>query len=238
MLVIPCYNESKRLKPELFVEAINAFQNLNIIFVDDGSTDDTAKILAEFVKINAERFSYISLSKNSGKAEAVRQGLLIATESEAEFVGYWDADHAIPINQLSLFLREEKLYPDTKAFFGSKIKMLGRDIDRSVGRQYIGRIIAASISQVSGLPIYDSQCGSKLFRNCNIIKQSIKEPFNTKWLFDVELMLRLLKLFNKPANDIFREIPLNTLTYIPGSKVKIFDIFSVMNDLLFIWKNF
>jgi len=76
------------------------------------------------------------------------------------------------------------------AVFGSRIYMLGSNIRRSAMRHLVGRSFATLFSLLFGIKSYDSQCGAKLFRH-EAATQAFAAPFVTRWLFDVELQLRL-----------------------------------------------
>ena len=74
-IVVPCYNEEERLQLSEFSRFFKTDNTTFFCFVDDGSTDGTKKIVADFVKKNPERAQAVFLSFNQGKAEAVRQGI-------------------------------------------------------------------------------------------------------------------------------------------------------------------
>ena len=74
-IVIPCYNESLRLKTKVYTDFISAHQaEYDIIFVNDGSTDNTIDVLKKITTNFPSNCFIYNLKQNSGKAEAVRQG--------------------------------------------------------------------------------------------------------------------------------------------------------------------
>ena len=75
-IIVPCYNESKRLKSEAFIGYAEKNKSVHFIFVNDGSTDDTFEIINYMCRSNTEQMLYVDLEINVGKAEAVRQGFL------------------------------------------------------------------------------------------------------------------------------------------------------------------
>ena len=96
------------------------------------------------------------------------------------------------------------------------------------------------IDKMLDLPIYDSQCGAKMFRADAELENIISDKFKSKWIFDVELIARLIKYLQKTNKNsvhaIIYEIPLNTWVDVKGSKLKLRDFFGAIIDLFQIWK--
>ena len=103
ILVIPCFNESNRLDIEAIEAFLNSSQEVELLFVDDGSKDDTHKVLTGLKESHPEKIDLITLKHNKGKAEAVRLGMLAAFERMADFIGFWDADLSTPLDELNAF---------------------------------------------------------------------------------------------------------------------------------------
>jgi dolichyl-phosphate beta-glucosyltransferase len=221
ILVVPCYNEARRLRPAAFVE-LAARMDAGLVFVDDGSTDGTAEVLAGIVARLDGRGETLALPRNAGKAEAVRQGMLRGLERGAAVVGYVDADLSTPVGEvarLARAIRRRKV----SVVMGARVARLGARIERSVVRHYLGRVFATVASLVLRLPVYDTQCGAKLFRASPLLREALARPFRSAWAFDVELMQRLLagSATSAPlAPGDFLEIPLRRWTDVRGSKIR------------------
>src|SRR5215211_1609980 len=223
-IVIPCYNEAKRLQVPRFQAFTCARHLLRFLFVNDGSTDGTEKVLEALQVFDPQRFTLYDLPKNVGKAEAVRQGVLRACAGGAEYVGYWDADLATPLEAIPVFCDLLEGRPDLLIVFGARVRLLGRVIERRALRHYLGRVFATAASLVLGIAIYDTQCGAKLFRTLSEIQALFHQPFATRWLFDVEILARWMHARRgadrPPIEDIVYEFPLHQWRDVAGSKVK------------------
>lgn len=193
VIVVPCYNEEKRLNVTEFENFRYPEHNLIFLFVNDGSSDGTQDLLERLHGTDPHRFSLSNLARNEGKAEAVRQGFLRAFELSPDYVGFWDSDLATPLNEIPRLCRVLDQRPEIEVAICARVKMLGRSIRRNALRHYLGRISATVISTVLGIGVYDTQCGAKLFRASDEIKMVFKDPFVSSWIFDVEVIARLIK---------------------------------------------
>lgn len=222
-LILPCFNESDRLDRSQ-LEQLREIDGLNLFLVDDGSTDDTLRILTAFSeKSNADKAStVVALPQNVGKGEAVRQGMLRAWSTDAEWIGYLDADFATSAEEVRRILGGG-LSEGCDVLLGARVRMLGKNIVRRTTRHYLGRIFATFASLTLRLPIYDTQCGFKVFRRTEVLRTALKDPFLSRWSFDVELLARLLVANSEglllPVNRVI-EVPLNHWEDKAGSRLK------------------
>jgi glycosyltransferase involved in cell wall biosynthesis len=224
-IVVPCYNESQRLDAAAFLSALAREPDLSFVFVDDGSTDDTLHILSSIKGRNQARVDILSLEQNCGKAEAVRRGMLKAIEGNYENVGYWDADLATPLEMIEVFcsLLDST---DMTMVIGSRVRLLGRNIERNALRHYVGRIFATCASLLIRIVVYDTQCGAKIFKNSASLRKVFGKPFKVNWTFDVEMLARFPVVLGCPpcqACSSWYEYPLNKWVDVKGSKVKLKD---------------
>jgi dolichyl-phosphate beta-glucosyltransferase len=236
VVVVPCYNEAKRLDIRAFSAFLSDPDEAHLLFVDDGSTDDTVRILRQLQTSFPSQVSVLELKQNGGKAEAVRQGMLKALASgRATVVGYWDADLATPLDSIRSFIGVLTLTPAIQMIFGSRVKLLGRHVERRPERHYLGRVFATVASLVLRLPIYDTQCGAKLFRSSPVMAKVFGEPFISKWIFDVEIIARYIRLQpgrQAAVGQSIYEYPLEQWSDVGGSKVKPLDFVTAFFDLL------
>lgn len=224
--MVPCYNEEQRLDVSEYRDFV-ARGGCDLIFVNDGSRDKTAAVLKT---IGA---TVIDDGVNRGKAEAVRRGVCLALERGYDFVGFWDADLATPLSDIPLFLAVLAERPDIDMVFGSRVKLLGRQVERKAVRHYLGRMFATFVSTMLKLAIYDTQCGAKLFRVKPHGAALFGKPFLSRWIFDVEIIARYLREVGaeRAAKGIY-EYPLMRWVDVAGSKLKTRDFFVSFWDVL------
>lgn len=229
--VVPCFNEARRLNGPRLLE-LAASPEHGVLLVNDGSTDDTAARIEALSAQQPDLVFAIHLPKNVGKAEAVRAGLRWAVSQGAETVGYFDADLATPPSEM---LRLFTLLNDGGPQFAlaSRVALLGNHIERTASRHYLGRIFATAASVAMGLPIYDTQCGAKAMRVSEVLKRALEQPFTSRWVFDIELMMRLLEGNDagrlRPAD--FVEMPLRAWEDVKGSKLSLSGMAGAARDL-------
>lgn len=229
-IIIPFYNEEKRIEIDRFHQIFNNFPQYNFLLVNDGSTDNTNTILDEF-KSKFPNLTILKLDKNIGKAEAIRAAVL--SISTTDFIVYYDADLATPFSELEKLIQFTVLHQNYKMVMGARIKLIGNQVKRSLKRHYFGRIFATIVSQfVLKVAVYDTQCGAKVI-DFEIAKLIFSKPFLSKWLFDVELLKRLQKIHN--LKEVVKEIPLEKWEEIGNSKIKVTDFFKIPFELLKIY---
>nr|MBF0221240.1 glycosyltransferase [Desulfobulbaceae bacterium] len=237
-IVIPCYNEEKRLDTRAFSDFAASNANIHFIMVNDGSTDGTWSLLTELADKH-DHFVPVNVENNSGKAEAVRQGFLKAFSMNFANIGYWDADLATPLDEINDFITLLNT-PKKTMVFGSRIRLLSRSIERKAVRHYLGRLFATVTSLILKITIYDTQCGAKLFRNTRELQLVFSKPFTTNWIFDVEIIARIVLLnryYNLPSLELTAvEHPLKKWSDVPGSKLNAIDFLKAVKELATIGK--
>lgn len=124
----------------------------------------------------------------------------------------------------------QTVFEDDKAevVVGTRLRLLGRRIERSRKRHIMSRAFAMMASAACGARLYDTQCGAKLFRATPELKAALSDPFTTGWAFDVELLARLRQLLRNARKleleDVVHEFPLRRWADPGGSKLKTADI--------------
>ena len=262
-LIIPCYNESERLPQLAIAHALLMYSDLHLCFVNDGSKDSTASTLVglfdQLPEKSKNRCWIVSYNNNRGKSGAIQQGLLSMTHRSAisysdqsaginsdhnffigptqlpdfQYYGYWDADLATPFNELDWFFYHAN-QGDYLLVMGSRVARLGADIHRTIFRHYSGRLFATAISQGLGWKVHDTQCGAKIFKR-EVLELIISKPFETQWLFDVEILLRMKRKWGDGVKTKILEVPLRKWEDVKGSKIGFRDFVKVPYQ---IWKVF
>ncbi len=229
VIIIPCYNEAKRLQISRFADFADRHNEVSFLFVDDGSSDGTLALLQS---VKHPQISVLELAVNGGKAEAVRTGMLQALKSDAGWIAFWDADLATSLDELPVFAA--KIRTESLMITGCRLMRLGASVKRNFVRHLVSRVFATVISWHLKLPVYDSQCGAKLIKK-EAVAVIAPRPFVSRWFFDVEMLKRLSKHYGREriCRDV-EEVTLRSWQEIGDSKVRytrcIIDLIKVLRD--------
>jgi dolichyl-phosphate beta-glucosyltransferase len=213
-IIIPAFNEAGRIGQSLRAirhYAEDASHDLEVIVVDDGSSDATADVAERHLSaMTTVQTRLIRYSPNRGKGYAVRQGLLAA---RAPFALFSDADLSTPIEEIAKLL-PDLLRGDADIAFGS------RGLDRSLigvrqplRRELGGRAFNMALRLATGLGFWDTQCGFKAFR-MSVCRPIIEAATIDGFGFDIELLYAAHR-----AHLRLREIPVRW-NHREGSKVR------------------
>jgi glycosyltransferase involved in cell wall biosynthesis len=232
-IIIPVYNEANRLNQAAYLAHLAQERNHHLLFVNDGSTDQSQYVLEQLKANNPQQIDFLTLAHNQGKAEAIRQGFMQAYRQSFDFIGYFDADLATPLNQINLL---EGAIDQNSAYqisIGSRVQLHGYKIERKATRHYLGRIFATLVSMLFGFTIYDTQCGAKLFTANSATVQLFDSPFISRWFFDIEIFVRWQKQQGKTNfNESVIEVPLHEWHEQGQSKLKWSDFLTSPYQLL------
>lgn len=213
-IVIPAYNEVARLGKTLrtVVDYLLEYSpSAELIVVDDGSSDSTARSAREIFENCRLRTSVISYKSNLGKGRAVRLGLLAARGDVALFS---DADLSTPISETPKLV-DPIVSGDYDVTFGSRAlnrELIG--VHQPWRREQGGRVFNLVVRLATGLPFWDTQCGFKAFRMC-VCRPLIEAATVDRFGFDVELLYLAYK-----AGLRLKEIPVRW-DHNEGSKVSV-----------------
>lgn len=184
-IVIPAYNEERRLPPTLdrILEYLRAegFSDWEVLVVNDGSRDGTAG-LVRLYGASQPRVRLLENPGNRGKGYAVRNGMLAATK---DWVLITDADLSAPIEELSRLTDAVQAQKAAVAIGSRAVDRSLVSVHQPAFREFSGRFFNLVMRAVTGLPFQDTQCGFKLFRRDAaqaIFKRQLIEGFG----FDVE----------------------------------------------------
>lgn len=229
-VIVPCYNEADRLLTDEFLVFARDNPGFSFLFVNDGSTDHSSQILGE-LSGRSDSLTLLDIPENKGKAAAVRAGMLHALEhADAEFIGFLDADLAIPL--LELKRMTEILKDSQTVHFAFMSKQPGKDgVRQPLKRFLMGRTLATVTRMSLRLGVYDTQCGCKLMHR-SLVQEVAGEPFISPWLFDIEIFHRLIR---SRGRDWFGshalEIPLHQLVERGESRVRANALFHLPIEL-------
>ncbi|MEJ2734297.1 MAG: glycosyltransferase family 2 protein [Anaerolineae bacterium] len=182
-VIIPAWNEERRMSASLkqvaaFVQELS--QSIEVIVVDDGSTDATPTIVEEF----GQQHPFIKLIRNphGGKGAAVKTGV---ARAEGQYLIISDTDLSVPIQELPKFLPPTLDGYDI-AIASREIKGAQR-IDEPYYRHLMGRVYNLLVRLVAVPGIQDTQCGFKAFRR-EVAREIFPYQTIEGWGFDVEIL--------------------------------------------------
>ncbi|WP_299682882.1 response regulator [uncultured Tenacibaculum sp.] len=229
-VVIPCYNEEDRLLSDEFTEFVYANLGYHLCFVNDGSTDKTLEVLNKLSKGREDYISVYDCEKNGGKAEAVRLGMLhLAKNVELDYIGFLDADLSTDFKDFDDLVKTIET-TDYKIVSGSRITRMGANINKQSARQLISLTINFIIQKILGMKFKDTQCGAKIIDK-DVIPLLFEKKFITRWLFDVEMFLRLKKKYGEETKQLICEQPLKRWVHADGSKLSMRDSLKIAFQL-------
>jgi glycosyltransferase involved in cell wall biosynthesis len=226
-IILPVYNEQERIKRS--TERILAFckqrgWDFELIFVEDGSTDSTVELIRMMQSLD-NRIRLLSFSSRLGKGGAIRAAAILAAEKE--YMAYMDIDLAADPSELQRLLGR---ITKNDVVIGSRI-LRGNlpPIKRPFLRSLFSHLYSRFFRVLFRMPIYDPQCGFKLFRT-KIVKELFNDVTIYGFAFDTEL---LLKAFTQ--NLRVEEVPI-VWTHGTNSKISIIrEIRSMGSDILSLW---
>lgn len=126
-VIVPCYNSANFIEQSIGCLFAQYYENIEIICVNDGSTDDTEKVLRA-VGAGRENIKIVSLEKNRGLFNARLAGV---AEASGEYIAFMDSDDLITKNWIGSLVRKAE-QTGADLVFGDmrkKGKIPGKKID-------------------------------------------------------------------------------------------------------------
>lgn len=227
-VVIPCYNEELRLLGDDFKAFINSNLGYHLCFVNDGSKDKTLEVLEKLRVGHEDHISIYNCEKNGGKAEAVRLGMLhLAKQDQFDYIGFLDADLSTDFEDFHDLVKVIST-SNYSLVSGSRMARMGADITKESARAIISKIINLIIRKTIGMEFNDTQCGAKIMSR-DVIDKTFQTKFLTKWLFDVEIFMRMKKVYgDEETKKIVCEQPLKRWIHADGSKLSFKDSLKIV----------
>lgn len=201
-LIVPLYNEEKRMTP--FVKDLMTYskklKDYEVIFVDDGSTDNSVKFLENLIRDN-KNSRIISYKPNRGKGNAVKVGIDNSIGRDVIFI---DIDGSINPEEISKFL---KALENSDVAIGDRYSNR-KNIKQPIIREFTGIIFNAYVNFLFNIHVHDTLCGIKGFRK-DVAKLLFKNLKSPRWVFDVEILYYIrkkkLKLIKLPIRWVHKE---------------------------------
>jgi dolichyl-phosphate beta-glucosyltransferase len=206
-VVVPFFNEMHRLHETIGEIVGLAVHDVEVILVDDGSTDGTGEVLSDAAR-HLSRVEVIRLPRNRGKGAAVRAGV---AGSSGDHVVFMDADLATDLGDLPLV---RAALDHAHVAIGSRSVPATALTNTTRVRSAMGDIFNRSVRTVTGLEFRDTQCGFKAFRGPEA-RSLFAHTSVDGFAFDVEVLM-----LARASGMRIVEVPIRW-TQVSGSKVRL-----------------
>jgi dolichyl-phosphate beta-glucosyltransferase len=206
-IIFPVYNEDKRLLESLrliynFINSHN-FKFLEIIFIDDGSVDESNNLINSFIKQKnfkkKVKFILFKNFMNIGKGFSLKKGVAL---SSAEWILTLDIDLSVKLNQLYQWKKNNFITNKYAVYFGSR-NHKNSIINSIQTRVVLGAFFKIIVLFLFNIKLLDTQCGFKLYRSY-LGKKIFSRLKSNRFAHDIEIVLisNLLKI-------LIKELPVN-----------------------------
>ena len=227
-IIIPGYNEGKNIFQNLeYSNTVfeDMFQEFEIIFVNDGSTDNTLERANNAAK-TITNLTVIDSPLNEGKGNALRLGTL---KANGKFIVFMDADLELPPTQLPTFFRILKSQ-NADVVIGSKMHPKSI-INYPPGRKFVSFSYFFFIAFLFNQNFHDTQTGLKLFK-AEVIKPVMKKILVKRFAFDVEMMVMIAR---QKWNIVESPVIMEYKREQKWGRIRVKDILQVLQDTLAIF---
>lgn len=220
-LIIPAYNEEKRIRQTLNSVKNTLGNDINVLVVSNGSKDRTVNILKEWKKEN-KNFDFLEFKEKLGKGGAILEGL---RKAKSKYIGFIDADDSFDLNTVKEIIENF----DDDVIIASKWR--GKNIfevDEPFMRKFSSRIWNLMCKILLNLKLNDTQAGAKFLRR-DAFNAIDREFICRAFSFDVELLFLLNKKGYKIDERYIKTI------HRDGSTFNMKYVFPMFKDLMKLW---
>lgn len=217
-LVVPFFNEMHRIDRTLSDIIGLARSDVEVVLVDDGSTDGTTDVLR--TASSSAGVQFLGLSINRGKGAAVRAGV---AKTSGTHVVFMDADLATDLNDLP---RLRAALDDADIAIGSRSVATAELNEATLVRSWMGGFFNRVVRATTGLDLLDTQCGFKAFRG-DVARSLFAQSQVDGFAFDVEILM-----LARQSGMRIVEVPVRW-TEVRGSRVRFaVDPLTMLYDLI------
>ena len=154
----------------------------------------------------------------------------LSKDPQFDYLGYLDADLSTDFRDFDDLVNTLE-NSEFKIVSGSRISRMGANITKESARKIISKTINLIIQNILGMPFKDTQCGAKIMKR-EMVTPMFETKFITRWLFDVEIFMRMKKFYGKETvQSLICEQPLKRWIHADGSKLSMKDSIKIVGQL-------
>jgi dolichol-phosphate mannosyltransferase len=207
LLIIPTYNEEESIA--LLLPQVEALE-VSILIVDDGSTDNTIKVIQKFID-SGLNIEVLQRGKKLGLGSAYIDGFALAISRDFDRVIQMDADGSHQVSDLIRMLIASEMKPNSELIIGSRWVEGGKVVNWNKGREYLSRSANKYSQFMLNLEVKDSTAGFRIYRTSLLKRMQLKTIKSEGFSFQIEMTQRALK-----QGAVVTEIPITFIERIYG----------------------
>jgi dolichol-phosphate mannosyltransferase len=199
LLIIPTYNEEESIA--LLLPQVEALE-VSILIVDDGSTDNTIKVIQKFID-SGLNIEVLQRGKKLGLGSAYIDGFALAISRDFDRVIQMDADGSHQVSDLIRLLIASEMKPNSELIIGSRWVKGGKVVNWNKGRQYLSRSANRYSQFTLNLEVKDSTAGFRIYRTSLLKRMQLKTIRSEGFSFQIEMTKRAVE-----QGAVITEIPI------------------------------
>lgn len=191
LIIIPTYNEKENIE-NIILKIFDLEESFNILIIDDGSPDGTAKIVKELQKKYSKSLFLKERSGKLGLGTAYIHGFKWALENNYEYIFEMDADFSHDPKDLPR-LYEACHKNNGDLAIGSRYVKGVNIVNWPMSRLLMSFFASKYVKTITGMPIHDSTAGFKCYKRKVLEKINLDKIEFIGYAFQIEMKFKSWK---------------------------------------------